>query len=181
MARPSPFLLRFFALSLLLPAALAVVGWIYFDDVRAKSFYFRLASSGLMAHLDGGELAWDGDSLRLALATRDTVITSADFSRQRFNQASFDIRTASGEALALGVPFAELAPHTKRVMRKIPELGLREMRSPAPGQLQFRLGRTGWLHWSASAAPAGVLDSPGVRRLDPHWYVVTQRTRQADR
>ncbi len=106
MARPSPFLLRFFALSLLLPAALAVVGWIYFDDVRAKSFYFRLASSGLMAHLDGGELAWDGDSLRLALATRDTVITSTDFSRQRFNQASFDIRTASGEALALGVPFA---------------------------------------------------------------------------
>ncbi len=178
MARPSQFLLRFFALSLLLPIGLAVVGWIYFDEVRAKSFYYRLQEKNLIRHLEGGSLDWTGDALLVRLESRDTVIRSSDFTAKRFNEAHFDFSRASGEAIAEGVPFDSLAPHLKRVMRKIPELGLREMRSPGPGELQFRLGKTSWLHWSASAAPSAVMDTPGVKRLDAHWYMVTQRSRR---
>lgn len=177
MARPSPFLIRFFALSLLLPAALAALGWVYYDEVRAKSFYYRLESNNLIRHLEGGQLDWNGEVLELRLDSRDTVLRSADFGAKTFTQAHFDLNRASGEPIEQAIPFDSLAPHLKRVMRKVPELGLREMRSPAPGQLQFRLGKTSWLHWSASAAPSGVLDTPGVKRLDAHWYMVTQRSR----
>jgi nitrite reductase/ring-hydroxylating ferredoxin subunit len=117
MARPSPFLIRFFALSFLLPALLAVVGWMYFDEVRAKSFYYRLEANHLVQHLDGGQLDWKGEVLELRLDTRDSILRSTDFSAKQVTGAHFDLYRASGEAIATQLPFDSLAPHLKRVSR----------------------------------------------------------------
>ena len=173
MARISPYVLRFVLMSMLLPVLLALVGWFYYDDVKAKSFYYRLISSNLMTHLDGGELSWVDDSLSLQLATRDSLITCASFNAKNFNKARFDFHRLDGSTIALDVPFDSLSPYMKRVMRKIPELDLREMHSPEPGHLQFRLGATSWLHYTAMAEdePQGM---GSYKRLDDNWYVLEE-------
>jgi hypothetical protein len=173
MARMSPYVFRFLLLSLLLPTLLALVGWLYYDDVRSKSFYYRLVSSNLAGHLDGGELTWQDETLTLRLATRDSLITCDPFTAKRYHKARYDFHRLNGEPIALGVPFDSLSPYMKRVMRKIPELGLREMRSPAPGQLQFRIGDDSWLYYTNNPETAASLTGK-VRKMDPNWYVLDE-------
>lgn len=173
MARISPYVIRFVLMSILLPVLLALVGWLYYDDVRAKSFYYRLSSSNLMEHLEGADLEWVDNSLTLRLGTRDSVITSDFFSAKHYNRARFDFRHNDGTPIALNVPFDSLSPYMKRVMRKIPELELREMHAPEPGHLQFRLGTNSWLHYTAAESDLPV-GTGTYRRMDDHWYVLDE-------
>ncbi len=173
MARLSPYVIRFILMSLLLPVLLALVGWLYFDDVKAKSFYYRLISSNLMTHLDGAEISWNDDSLSVKLNNRDSLVTCAPFSAKNYHKALYDFHHLDGSVIELDVPFKSLSPYMQKVMRKIPELDLREMRSPQPGQLQFQLNETSWLHYTADPdkIPEG---GTGLRKMDDHWYVLEE-------
>ncbi len=170
MARISPFILRFLILSLLLPAVLGLVAWLYYDDVRAKSYYYRLNSKEMIGHLEGAQIRWAKDSLILDWSFRDTVVSAYPFSAKKFNKLHYDFRRADGSELSLQVSYDSLPDPVRQVVRKVQELRLSEMSSPSPGIMQFSLAPEQWLiyHSDPEQAPPG---RAGARTLDEHWYV----------
>lgn len=174
--RPSAFLIRFLAAAVTVPALLAVAFLLYYDQVRAKSFYYRLVDTELMTVLAGGSMHWTGDSLYLGLPRRDTFLFSANFRRRSYMEATFRMEDASGEVLARGLPFDSLSTPLRRWLRKVPELGLREM-IPEGDRLTFRIGRNAWLHYAGGGMKPGLDSSLAakdiqVRDFVDGWYAV---------
>jgi hypothetical protein len=169
------FLIRVAIIAITFPLALGIMGWFYYDQIRAKSLYYRLADSGLISTLEGGDLIWSGESLELNLYPLDSLYSSENFNPDKLKQISFSVRNSAGELLVESLSFDALSDQMKRIMRKVPELGLREMRTPEKGHLEFRIGKTSWLHYTTDPTSDQIAEYEGVRMLDEHWYILTRR------
>ena len=169
--RVSPFVFRFLLVSILLPVLLLLVGWLFRDEVKAKSYYYRLQGPELLAYLEGARVDWQGEELVLDLGARDTVLRCSPFEAKSFNKALYSLQSAGGREYAGAIPFEQLPEPMRMTLRKITELKLLQMRSPGEGQLDFMLEEGRWLHYRRDSML--VPDAP-LQALDAHWYVSGQ-------
>ncbi len=169
--RVSPFVFRFLLVSILLPVLLLLVGWLYRDQVKAKSYYYRLQAPELLAYLDGASVDWQAEQLVLDLGARDTVLRCSAFQAKNFNKALYRLESPDGGVYGNDIPFDQLSEPMRMTLRKITELELLRMRSPQPGQLDFLLDEGRWLHYRSDSLL--VPDSP-LQALDAYWYVSGQ-------
>ena len=170
MAGSRGFLLRFALVALTVPVILGVLAYTFYNDIRTKSLYYRLDGSELLSILDDSDLLWTGDSLELSLPSQNLEVYSTNFKREP-QLASYQL--VSEGAVQEGIPFDSLPDMTRRWLKRLPELGLREMRTPYEGWLAFRIGKEDWLFYSASGSdlPAEIANR-SKRDFDGHWIAV---------
>jgi hypothetical protein len=169
--RVSPFVFRFLLVSILLPVLLLLVGWLFRDEVRAKSYYYRLQVPELLAYLDGARVDWQGEDLVLDLGARDTVLRCTPFQAKSFNKALYRLESGEGAEYGRDIPFEELPEPMRMTLRKVTELKLLNMRSPEAGQLDFLLEEGRWLHYRRDSL---LVPQAPLQALDAHWYVSGQ-------
>lgn len=164
------FLLRFALVALTVPVILGLLAYTFYNDIRTKSLYYRLDGSELLNILDDSDLLWTGDTLELSLPSQNLAVYSSDFKREP--QLS-TYQLVSRGAVQEDVPFDSLPEMARRWLKRLPELGLREMRTPYEGWLAFRIGKEDWLFYSDSGSdlPAAIANR-SKRDFDGHWIAV---------
>lgn len=170
MAGSRGFFLRFALVALTVPIVLGALAYTFYNDIRTKSLYYRLDGSELLTILEGSDLLWTGDSLELSLPSQDIELRSIDFNKEP-QQARYQLIQAG--QVREDLPLDSLPELTQRWLKRLPELGLREMRTPYEGWLAFRIGKEDWLFYSASGSdlPAEIANR-SKRDFDGHWIAV---------